>query len=198
LVRYFRWKVIGLSVGGVLIISVLVLLMYRTALMILRPVDALVVASRKLVRAHFDDRMKIAQHDEFDELAQACHYFGQHLQANESCKIEMLHQVALALNHEMNNAMAIIDLQLQLLQRQSNGSRAFEECIHQIHASLQQIVEVVERLKHVRRVVLTDYVDGVKMLDLERSAQDDLVASSGPFAQMPEQREHDSGGNRHS
>ena len=37
-------------------------------------------------------------------------------------------------------------------------------------ADLQRrMVGAVESLKHVRRIVLTDYVSGVKMLDLERS-----------------------------
>ena len=31
------------------------------------------------------------------------------------------------------------------------------------------MASTVESLKHVRRIVLTDYVSGVKMLDLERS-----------------------------
>jgi hypothetical protein len=38
---------------------------------------------------------------------------------------------------------------------------------------------VVESLKHVRRIVLTDYTKGLKMLDLERSVTDDEEPDAG-------------------
>jgi hypothetical protein len=35
------------------------------------------------------------------------------------------------------------------------------------------MTHTVEALKRVRRIVLTDYVEGVKMLDLQRSVEED-------------------------
>ena len=37
----------------------------------------------------------------------------------------------------------------------------------------------LESLKHIKRIVLTDYIAGVKMLDLHRSTQADAPAASG-------------------
>ena len=52
------------------------------------------------------------------------------------------------------------------------------------------MIKVVEDLKHVRRIVLTDYMDGVKMLDLARSLTDassdaDGSPGSGQGAEAP-------------
>jgi hypothetical protein len=45
----------------------------------------------------------------------------------------------------------------------------------QIHESLARMTVTLERLKHVRRIVLTDYTEGTKMLDLERSVAEEPV-----------------------
>jgi len=82
------------------------------------------------------------------------------------------------LNHELNNAGAIIKLQLQLLRRQSAAANvtgenpAFERALRQIHESLERMTHTVESLKRVRRIVLTDYSPDTKMLDLERSTME--------------------------
>ena len=70
-----------------------------------------------------------------------------------------------------NNAIAIIELQLQLLSRQAGGNTRIEKCAHEIQQCLSRITSTVEALKRVRRIVLTDYTAGVKMLDLQRSVE---------------------------
>ena len=95
------------------------------------------------------------------------------LQSNEQRKLQTLAQVALTLSHELNNAGAIIELQLKLLGKQSSGNPAFERCLRQIHESLARMTRTVDLLTKVRRIVLTDYVEGLKMLDLERSVEED-------------------------
>ena len=116
------------------------------------------------------DRIKKVIGENIDELAHAYNNLAAQLQANEQRKLEMLGQVALALNHELNNAAEIIELQLQLAGRQSSGNPSLEKCARQIRDSLNRMTRTVDLLKQVRRIVLTDYVSGVKMLDLERSA----------------------------
>lgn len=166
----FRWLVVGIAIGFLLVINISVIMLLRVAGMILRPVDKLVAASRQLAMEQFDHRVEVGQNDEFDELATAYNRLAEQLQHNEQRRIEALQQMALTLNHELNNAMSVIELQLRLLRR-SAGDEASACCLMQIRRSLERMSGVVESLKHIRRIVLTDYIDGVKMLDLARSLE---------------------------
>jgi signal transduction histidine kinase len=94
-------------------------------------------------------------------------------------------QVARTLNHELNNAMGTIELQLQLLSRKTGGAVAVEQYARQIREGLARMSATVEALKHVRRIVLTDYVSGVKMLDLEQS----VCAEREPNEREPTERQ---------
>lgn len=167
----FRWLVLGLAVAFLLVINTSILLLLRSASMILRPIDRLIEASRQLANERFDHRVEVERADEFGELAEAFNRLGQRLEENEQRKIEMIKQVAVTLNHELNNANAIIEMQLALMKRQSGGNTAVEKALHQIHENTQHMAEVVDALNHVRQIVLTDYVAGTKMLDLERSVR---------------------------
>jgi len=139
--------------------------------MVLRPVDKLVEVSRQLTSEHFEKRAELKDPDEFHELAEAYNQLAERIQSSEQRRMEMLGQVALTLNHELNNAIAIIELQLQLLGRQTDGGDRFEACLRNIKENLHRMAETVESLKHIRRIVLTDYIAGVKMLDLRLSVQ---------------------------
>jgi signal transduction histidine kinase len=104
---------------------------------------------------------------------------AEQLQAIEQRRMEVLQQTALALNHELNTAASIIELQLQLLDRRSGGDERLEKPMRQIHESLERMTRFVQALKQIRRIVLTDYVSGVKMLDVEKSlAEDERPATS--------------------
>jgi signal transduction histidine kinase len=158
------------------VITASVMMMVRMGRMVLRPVERLVEASRRLGREEYDFRVKIRATDEFGELAAAYNRLAEQLSANERRKLETLGQAAVMLNHELNNAGAIIKLQLSLLERQNAGSPAFARALVQIHESLARMTVTLERLKHVRRIVLTDYAGGaagVKMLDLEKSVAEE-------------------------
>lgn len=177
----FRWLVSGMAIGFLLVINCSILLLLRTAAMVLRPVDTLVKASRELAAERFDHQVAAGQNDEFDELAGAYNRLAGQLGQNEQRKVETLHQVARTLNHELDSAMAIIDLQVTRLERETIGVDAhFEGHLRQIHDSLGRMGRVVRTLTQVRRVVLTDYGGGEKMLDLDRSAEQ--VPSAGPDA----------------
>jgi len=173
----FRLLVQGLAVLFLILVNVSALVLLRVATMILRPVDRLVEGSRQLALERFHYRVEVDQADEFQELAQSFNNLAGQLQSNEQRKLQMLAQVALTLSHELNNAGAIIELQLKLLGKQSSGNPAFEKCLHQIHESLARMTRTVDLLAKVRRIVLTDYVAGTKMLDLERSVEEDVPAA---------------------
>ena len=171
LVTKFRGTGLGVGIGFLLILNVLMVVLLHAAAMILKPVEKLVEASRRLAREEFDFRVHVDRVDEFGELAQAYNSLADQLQTNEQRKIETLRQVARTLNHELNNAISTIELQLTRLARRSARDRSMAEPLRHIHQSLGRMSDTVSALNRVRRVVLTDYVSGIKMLDLERSVQ---------------------------
>jgi signal transduction histidine kinase len=174
----FRWLVLALTVVFIFVINFAVIALLRMTGLVLRPLEKLLEATRHLAHERFDYRVDVNQNDEFDELGRAYNQMASQLETNEQRKLEMLGQVALALNHELNNAAAIIEMQLKLLGRQTEGNSAAERYARQIHESLLRMTRSVELLKHVRRIVLTDYVAGVKMLDLEKSVDPDETAAA--------------------
>ena len=165
----FRWVVLALALAFVVVINVSVMLLLRMGQLVLHPVEKLVEASRRLAREEFGYRVNVKAGDEFGELAAAFNHLAGQLQANESRKLETLAQAAVTLNHELNNAGAIITLQLQLVEKQNGQNPASERALRQIHESLARMTATVERLKHVRRIVLADYTADTKMLDLDKS-----------------------------
>ena len=178
-VSTFRWLIFALATVFVVLINLSVVAFLRTAGMILRPVGKLIEATRQLGQEHFDHRVELDHEDEFAELARAYNSMAGQLQSSEQRQLDTLQRVALTLNHELNNALATIELQLQLLNRKGGTVESARNCAGQIREGLARMGATVEALKHIRRIVLTDYLPGVKMLDLERSVRerDELLVS---------------------
>lgn len=167
--RYFRALVLGLTLAALVMVNVAIVVLLRTAQVVLKPVAALVEGSRELAAEHFEHRVQVDQKDEFGELARAYNHLAGQLQANEERKTETLRQLAVTLNHDLNNAMTVIELQLGLLDRQTGGNPLLTRHLNEIRSNLAQMSGTVASLKNIRRIVLTDYVPGQKMLDLPRS-----------------------------
>lgn len=165
----FRNVVLSLAIAFLLVINVSVIVILRMGSIIVHPVDQLLQATRELAQENFDYRVSIDQKGEFQELAQAYNKLAEDLQASEGRKVETLTQAAVMINHELNNAMAVIQLQLQRLGRDKSITPETTQRLGEIEVSLQRMTRTVQSLKNVRRIVLTDYVPGLKMLDLEKS-----------------------------
>jgi nitrate/nitrite-specific signal transduction histidine kinase len=183
----FRRVLIGLAVVFLVVINTSIVVVLRAAIMVLRPVDELVEASRHLAQEDFEYRLATTRKDEFGELARATNHLAEQLEQNEQRKLEVMRQVARTLNHELNNAISIIDLQLRLVARGAPTTGPLEDRLQQIHKTLGRMTRTVAALKQVRRIVLTDYTSGVKMLDLERSVEPGLPSgraetTAGPSA----------------
>jgi len=167
--RYLRALVLWLTVAALVMVNISVFVLLRTAQVVLKPVGQLVHGSRELAAEHFDHRVRVEQQDEFGELARAYNRLAEQLQANEERKAEALRQLAVTLNHDLNNAMATIEMQLSLLDRKSGRDANLASDFRNIQTTLARMGQTVASLKHIRRVVLIDYLDGQKMVDLARS-----------------------------
>jgi len=169
----FRWIVLGLGIVFLVLINLSVVLLLRAAGQVLRPVDKLVAATRELALEHYDHRVQLEEDDEFDRLAEAYNSLAEHLRQTEKQRMNVLAQVGLTLNHELNNAMATMELQLGMLGRGASGDLQAERRLRTIHESLNRMKETVQSLKSVRRIVLTEYSPGMQMLDLAQSLRED-------------------------
>lgn len=166
---YFRWVVLGIAVAAIVVVNISVLVVLRITGMVLRPVDLLRRASGEWARERFDYRVPTDLPGEFGLLAATYNHLAEQLAANEQRKVETLHQAARTLSHELNNALAIIELQVQLLHRRADAAAELPDRLARIRSCLARMNGTIEALQHVRRIVLTDYVPGQKMLDLPRS-----------------------------
>ncbi|MBK7403614.1 MAG: HAMP domain-containing protein [Phycisphaerales bacterium] len=179
--RTFRLLVLGLTLAAIVMVNASVIVLLHTVHMILRPVDRLVGASRELAREHFGHRVDIDQDDEFGELAHAYNRLAEQLEANEERKMETLRQVAVALNHDLNNTLAAIELELRLADLQSGSNPRLAERFARMHQSVARVAKAVRSLAQVRRIVLTEYMPGQMMLDLERSVTgEEAVEATSP------------------
>lgn len=170
-----RWLVIWLTVAALVMVNIASMVLLGTANMILRPVGQLVQLCRDLAEERFDSRVQINQEDEFGELAHAYNAMADELGELEGRKVQAMRQLAVTLNHELLNVISSIDLQLQLVDRKSGSDPAMAMRLRDIHECLGRLATTISSLRNVRRIVLTDYLPGEKMLDLPRSvAADDL------------------------
>jgi signal transduction histidine kinase len=183
--RRFRALVLGLTLAAIVMVNTSVIVLLHTVQLILRPVDQLVAASRELAGERFEHRVQVDSRDEFAELAHAYNSLAEQLAANEERKMDTLRQVAVALNHDLNNTLAAIELELQLIDRQTTGDPRLAERFARMHQSLGRVAGVVRQLAQVRRIVLTEYMPGQMMLDLERSASAEEPAPPDPAPSDP-------------
>ncbi|MGA2229406.1 MAG: HAMP domain-containing protein [Tepidisphaeraceae bacterium] len=179
-----RRQVLILAIVFLVMINLAIIALLRAASMILRPVDQLVKVAHELGQEHFEARVQIDDDNEFGQLAEAYNHMAQQLQASEQRKMEFLGQVALTMSHELNNVINIIELQLTVLSRRAGDSEPLQAPLKQIRQSLGRMTGVIDALRHTRRIVLTDYMEGVKMLDLRQSTQEtnlaEEMAPAGP------------------
>jgi len=187
LVEYFRWLVLGMAMAFMLVINISIIVLLRVAGMVLKPVRELVEGGRQLASERFGHRTHLERNDEFSELADVYNYLAERVQTHEQQRIETIRQIARTLNHELNNAMATIEWQLEVLGKQANGDNEFETRLRQIRESLKRMAGVVASFKNIRRIVLTDYIAGVKMLDIDRSTAIEVEQDEEPNHPEPEQ-----------
>ena len=178
LVSRFRTLVIVVVVVFLVVINASVLVLLRGAAMILQPVECLTEAARHLNEDRFDYRLEWDRKDEFGELARL-------QQPGRAVTDQRTWETGnpgpsgarpeprpeqCDFRHRAPAATA----------EPQDQWRARRGAIRPgIRDGLARMASTVESLKHVRRIVLTDYVSGVKMLDLERSV---LAGSRTPGA----------------
>lgn len=97
-----------------------------------------------------------------------------HEQLTEAEKLKTLAQVAVRVNHDINNPLCSIlangEMLRSSLEKQSSPSDDIKK-VDLIIEQIEKIKTVVEMLSKATKVISTDYIKGIQMLDLERSSQ---------------------------
>ncbi len=86
----------------------------------------------------------------------------------DEAKLDAVKQLAVTLNHEINNPLFIISMTLEDILAETEDPDARRR----IHASLEAVTRVssaVKQLSEIRRIVTTDYAGGLLMVDLDAS-----------------------------
>lgn len=105
-------------------------------------------------------------------LSEQLHIFYQ--RAIQGERVIVIGQVAVAIRHEVNNALAAIIAEGQLLQHDARFAGAEDrQSIDNIIAMARRVEQSIAKLATVTHAPVTDYVMGVKMIDLTRLGRAD-------------------------
>ena len=97
-----------------------------------------------------------------------------HEQLTEAEKLKTLAQVAVRVNHDINNPLCSILANGEMLRSSLEKQVSSSDDIKKVDLIIEQIEKiktVVEMLSKATKVISTDYIKGIQMLDLERSSQ---------------------------
>jgi len=87
-------------------------------------------------------------------------------------RLSVIREVAIGLNHEINNPLTVILATSELLERKLTGG--VENCIIQrlrsIQSQCERIKEIVGKVSAIVKPVSSEYYCGMKMIDVHRSA----------------------------
>ncbi|MGA1839861.1 MAG: response regulator [bacterium] len=92
----------------------------------------------------------------------------------EARKLETLAQIAVSVNHEINNPLCSISANAEMLKTHINSSD--DSVLRKIDIILKEvdrIKQVISKLSNATRVISMEYISGVKMLDLNKSILND-------------------------
>lgn len=94
-------------------------------------------------------------------------YYGR---AIEGERVAVVGQLAVAIRHEVNNALAALFAETQLLEDNGRVSHAEDrDALRRITAMARRIRDSVEKLTRMTSAPVRDYLPGVSMVDLEQS-----------------------------
>ncbi|OLC05523.1 MAG: hypothetical protein AUH78_26600 [Gemmatimonadetes bacterium 13_1_40CM_4_69_8] len=116
-------------------------------------------------------------------------FYGRAIQGE---RVAVISQVAVAIRHEVNNALATILAEGQMLERDGRLTRSEDlESLHNMLAMTRRIRDSVDKLTVLTQTPTTEYVAGVKMIDLAK-----LSGPDGVEDDVAQRRDEGGGGDR--
>jgi signal transduction histidine kinase len=99
-------------------------------------------------------------------LSEQLHWFYE--RAIEGERVAVVTQVAITIRHEVNNALAAIMAEAQLLQQAGGLTAEQESALRHVLDMSRRVRDSMDRLSSLTRAPTTDYMPGVKMIDLAK------------------------------
>lgn len=93
----------------------------------------------------------------------------------EAQRLDVVHEMVVALNHEMNQPIAVTSSLLQMIiKKMREGVKPTVKGMEMIHKQIMKISELLSQIHHIKRIVTTDYIKGIKMIDLKKSLEEEI------------------------
>ncbi len=83
-------------------------------------------------------------------------------------KVEMVRSLVVTLNHEINNSLNCLSLSIAILSRSFAKKEIPEdsgELLKEMKISCKQIEVLIDKLKNIEEIKVTEYVNGIMMID---------------------------------
>lgn len=104
-------------------------------------------------------------------LSEQLHWFYE--RAIEGERVAVVTQVAITIRHEVNNALAAVMAEAQLLQQTGGLNAEQATAVRHILDMSRRVRDSMDRLSTLTRTPTTEYVSGVQMLDLAKIKEDE-------------------------
>lgn len=98
-------------------------------------------------------------------LSEQLHWFYE--RAIEGERVAVVSQVAITIRHEVNNALAAIMAEAQLLQQTGSLTPEQLSAVRHVLDMSRRVRDSMDRLSTLTRAPTTEYVPGVRMIDLD-------------------------------
>ena len=99
-------------------------------------------------------------------LSEQLHWFYERAIAGE--RVTAVGEVAITIRHEVNNALAAIMAEAQLLQQDGDLTPEQDTAMRQILEMSRRVRDSMDRLSTTTRAPTTEYLPGVRMIDLTK------------------------------
>jgi transcriptional regulator with GAF, ATPase, and Fis domain len=84
----------------------------------------------------------------------------------EQEKIATMTKLAVSINHEINNPLCAISLNVEMLKRRLNDN-SYADIIDTIESNIEKIMNVTNKINKLNKINTKEYIPGIDMIDLE-------------------------------
>jgi len=85
-------------------------------------------------------------------------------------KLEAIHELVVTLNHEMNQPLAVSSSLIQMMiKKMEEGIKPTSKGLEMIYKQFLKISKLLKEINEIKQIVTTDYIKGIKMIDLKKS-----------------------------
>ncbi|MCK4417160.1 MAG: response regulator [Candidatus Latescibacteria bacterium] len=88
----------------------------------------------------------------------------------QSRRLSAISEIAVSINHEINNPLTIIYGMVQSLMTMNAVDKAVKKKISTIKEQTERIASVTNRLSNIRNDIVTNYVNGMQMIDIQKAS----------------------------